>query len=93
VVVSIVSIANGGWSNGTQPCDRAIGSWNDPTQRNDKYGHRRMQHYSDYVREQAANYRELAEKAEDSRIKKEFLELAAICDEVANKIDDRRASG
>jgi hypothetical protein len=52
-----------------------------------------MQHYSDYVRDQAAKFRELAEKAEDSLIEKEFLELAAVCDEVANKIDDRRASG
>jgi hypothetical protein len=52
-----------------------------------------MQHYSDFVREQAAKYRELAEKAEDSLIKKEFHELAVVCDEVANKIDDRRASG
>ena len=52
-----------------------------------------MQHYSDYVREQAAKYRELAEKAEDLIIKQEFLELAEVCEEVANKIDDRRASG
>ena len=52
-----------------------------------------MHYYSDYLRDQATKYRELAEKAEDSLIKKEFLELAVICDEVANKIDDRRASG
>ena len=49
-----------------------------------------MQHYSDYLREQAAKYRELAEKAEDPFIKQEFLELAEVCEEVANKIDDRR---
>ena len=52
-----------------------------------------MQHYSDYLREQAAKYRVLAETAEDASRKQEFLELAAVCDEVANEIDDRRASG
>jgi len=52
-----------------------------------------MFHYSDYLREQAAKYRELAEKAEDIFVKQEFLELADVCDEVANNIDDRRASG
>ena len=52
-----------------------------------------MFHYSDYLREQAVKYRELAEKAEDPFIKQEFLELAEVCEEVANNIDDRRASG
>jgi hypothetical protein len=52
-----------------------------------------VQHYSDYLRDQAAKYRELAEKAEDPFIKQELLELAEVCEEVANKIDDRRASG
>jgi hypothetical protein len=52
-----------------------------------------MNHYSDYLREQATKYRELAETAEDLLIKQEFLELAAVCEEVANNIDDRRASG
>ena len=50
-------------------------------------------HNSDYIREQAAKYRELAEKAEDPFEKQELLELAEICEEVADKIDDRRASG
>jgi hypothetical protein len=50
-------------------------------------------HYSDYLREQAAEYRQLAEIAEDASVKQEFLELAAVCEEVANEIDDRRASG
>ena len=53
----------------------------------------RMFHYSDYLREQAVKYRELAEKAEDALIKQEFLELAEVCEEVANNIDDRRVSG
>jgi len=52
-----------------------------------------MIHYSDYLREQAAKYRELAETAEDAFVKQEFLELAEICEEAANNIDDRRASG
>jgi hypothetical protein len=52
-----------------------------------------MIHYSDYLRDQAAQYRELAEKAERPLVKQEFLELAAVCEEVADKIDDRRASG
>jgi hypothetical protein len=49
--------------------------------------------YSDYLREQAAKYRKLAETAEDAFAKQEFLELAAVCEEVANEIDDQRASG
>jgi hypothetical protein len=53
----------------------------------------RQMHYSDQQREQAAHYRQLAENAADSADKVELLELAAICEEVANKIDDRRASG
>jgi hypothetical protein len=52
-----------------------------------------MFHYSDYLREQAGKYRELAEKAQDPFVKQEFLELADVCEEVANNIDDRRASG
>jgi hypothetical protein len=50
-------------------------------------------HYSDYLREQAAEYRQLAEKAEDPAIKEDFFETAAICEEVANNVDHRRASG
>jgi hypothetical protein len=36
---------------------------------------------------------ELAKKEENSLAKKEFLELADICEEVANDMDDRRVSG
>ena len=50
-------------------------------------------HYSDYLREQAAEYRQLAEAAENPAIKEDFLASAAICEEVANTMDDRRASG
>ena len=52
-----------------------------------------MFHYSDHLRERTAKYRELAEGAEDALVKQEFLELAGVCEEVANSIDDRRANG
>ena len=38
-------------------------------------------------------YRQLAEKTDDAFIKQELLELAAVCEEVANNIEDRLASG
>jgi hypothetical protein len=50
-------------------------------------------HYSDYLREQAANYRQLAETADDPVVREDLFDSAEICEEVANKIDDRRASG
>jgi hypothetical protein len=50
-------------------------------------------HNSDYYREQAVEYRKLAEAAKDPAAKKEFLELAEACEEAADKIDDCRASG
>jgi hypothetical protein len=50
-------------------------------------------HYSDHLREQAAHYRELAGTSDDPLVRAELLDLAATCEEVANKIDDRRASG
>jgi hypothetical protein len=39
------------------------------------------------------NTGDLAGKDEDSFAKKKFLELAVICEEVANDMDDRRVSG
>ena len=50
-------------------------------------------HYSDYLREQAALYRQFADATDDSIVKEDFFESAEICEEVANNIDDRRASG
>ena len=50
-------------------------------------------HYSDYLREQAAAYRRLAETSNDPAVKEDLFDSAEICEEVANKIDDRRASG
>jgi hypothetical protein len=52
-----------------------------------------MQEYSDYLRDEAAKYRELAAKDQDICAKREFLELANICEEVANEMDDHRVSG
>jgi hypothetical protein len=46
--------------------------------------------WDDYLRQQAAIYRQVAEKTEDAFIKQELLELAAVCEEVA---EDRLASG
>jgi hypothetical protein len=52
-----------------------------------------MFEHSDYLREQAAKYLEQAKKEEDSSAIKELLQLATICEEVANDMDDRRVSG
>jgi hypothetical protein len=49
--------------------------------------------WDDYLRQQAAMYRQLAEKTEDAFIRQELLELAAVCEDVANNIEDRLASG
>jgi len=49
--------------------------------------------FDDYLREEAEKYRRLAEQAKDPVIKQEFLELARICDEVANNIEDRMTAG
>jgi hypothetical protein len=49
--------------------------------------------WADYLRDQAAKYRQLAETTEDLSIKQELLDLAAICDEAANNIEDRMPGG
>jgi len=49
--------------------------------------------YDEFLREQAAKYRQLAAQATDSFISQELLELAAICEEVANSIEDRLTGG
>jgi hypothetical protein len=49
--------------------------------------------FDDYLRDEARKYRELAEQAKDPLIKKELMELAAICEEVANHIEDRMTAG
>jgi hypothetical protein len=49
--------------------------------------------WADYLRDEAAKYRQLAETAADPIIKQELLELAETCEEVANNIEDRLPGG
>ena len=48
-----------------------------------------VNYYVNYLREQAAKYRQLAEKAKDSFIKLELLDLAVICEQIADNVEDR----
>jgi len=48
--------------------------------------------WADYLRDQAAKYRQLAKTAEDLSVREELLDLAAICEETANNIEDRMLS-
>ena len=57
------------------------------------FGCGHMHEHSDYLREQATKYLELAAQASDRVAKQEFCELAKVCEEVANDMDDRRVSG
>jgi hypothetical protein len=49
--------------------------------------------WPDYLRDQAAMYRKLAEEADDPVVKTELLELASVCEEVANNIEDHLTGG
>jgi hypothetical protein len=49
--------------------------------------------WADYLREEAAKYRKLAETAEDPVVKEELLDLAATCEELANNLEDRAPGG
>jgi hypothetical protein len=49
--------------------------------------------YDDYLRDEAVKYRKLAEQAADPLTKQELFELAAICEEVANNLEDRMTAG
>ena len=49
--------------------------------------------WPDYLRDQAAKYRQLAEQTDDPVIKNEMLELASVCEEVANDIEDHLTGG
>jgi hypothetical protein len=46
-----------------------------------------------YLRHEAAMYRQLAEKTEDAFVKQDLLDLAAVCEEVANNVEDRLTGG
>jgi uncharacterized protein Yka (UPF0111/DUF47 family) len=49
--------------------------------------------FDDYLREQAEMYRELAAQARETYVREELLDLATVCDEVANNIEDRQTGG
>jgi hypothetical protein len=49
--------------------------------------------WADYLRDEAAKYRQLAKAVEDQSIKQELLDLAAVCEEVADNIEDRMPGG
>ena len=49
--------------------------------------------WPDYLRDQAAMYRQLAEQADDPDVKNEMPELASVCEEVASNIEDHLTGG
>ncbi len=49
--------------------------------------------FDDYFRDEAIKYRHLAEQTEDISSRQELLELADICVEVANSIEDGMTAG
>jgi hypothetical protein len=49
--------------------------------------------WPDYLRDQAAKYRQLAEQTDDPVVKNELLELASVCEEVASNIEDHLTGG
>lgn len=49
--------------------------------------------WPDCLRDEAAKYRQLTEQTDDPVIKTEMLELASVCEGVANNIEDNLAGG
>jgi hypothetical protein len=49
--------------------------------------------YSDYLRDQTAEYRRLAEPSDNQTEKEDLFESAAIYGMVADDLDDRRPAG
>jgi hypothetical protein len=49
--------------------------------------------WADYLRDQATMYRQLAEQTDDPAVKNEMLELASVCEEVANNMEDHLTGG
>ena len=49
--------------------------------------------YSDYLRNEAVKYRELADRSGEPVVRAELLDLAETCEEAANRIDDSLPSG
>ena len=52
-----------------------------------------MHYWPECLRGQAATYRKLAGQTDDPVIKDELLELASVCEEVANNIEDHLTGG
>jgi hypothetical protein len=46
-----------------------------------------------YLRDQAATYRKLVERADDPLVKAELLALVSVCEEVADNIEDHLTGG
>jgi hypothetical protein len=49
--------------------------------------------WPDYLRDQAIMYRQQAEQTDDPIVKNELLDLASVCEEVANNIEDHLTGG
>jgi predicted kinase len=47
----------------------------------------------EYYRDEAEKYRKLAEQTADDEVRQELLELAAVCERVANRIEERLPAG
>lgn len=52
-----------------------------------------MDFFADYLRDQAIQFRHLAENAVEALSKEELLDLALVCEEVAENIEDRVTGG
>ena len=52
-----------------------------------------MDFYDVYLRDQAVKYRKLAETEHVCDVKVELLELAAVCEEIANNVEDCLTAG
>ena len=49
--------------------------------------------WADYLRDQATMYQQLAEQTDDPAVQNEMLELASVCEEVANNMEDHLTGG
>jgi hypothetical protein len=49
--------------------------------------------WPDYLRDQASMYRQQAEQSDDPIVKDELLELASVCEEVADNIENHLTGG
>jgi len=49
--------------------------------------------WPDYLRDQATMYRQRAKETDDPIVKNELLELASVCEEVADNVEDHLTGG